>query len=139
MSFVTFWTTGSEQEWNRALERYWPHVRPANVQIEREMAELDRRSVQSLQAQEFYDWLYHKYFVWKYTQPNRLATTRESLASHHAHAAGLVELQDIQRLLFATDPRDTLDEAPANAGRIGGLGMAGASGLLANPLRVKLT
>lgn len=99
--------------------------------IEREMAELDRRSIQSLKAEEFYDWLYTKYFVWKYTQVNRLVTTRKSLEDRHGNPSGLAELGKIQAQIFTIDTRKNSDKALENAGHIGGLGMAGASGLLA--------
>ena len=92
MNFTPVWTDGSEQEWHQAVERYWDYVTPANIKLEQEMAELDRRSVQSLNAKEFYEWLYKKYFVWKYMAATRLTTTRKSLESRHGHPAGLVEL-----------------------------------------------
>ena len=63
MNFITFWDSGSELEWRQALDRYWTYVKPDNMEIEREMADLNRRSVQSLQPKAFYDWLYNKYFL----------------------------------------------------------------------------
>ncbi len=131
MEFITMWTGGTEQEWHQAVDRYWRYVKPGNMKIELEMAELERRSLQSLTAEEFYEWLYKKYFVWKYTQANRLATTRKSLERRHGHPAGLDKLHDIQCQIFTINTRENPDKALENAGRIGGLGMPGASGLLA--------
>ncbi|WP_146038997.1 hypothetical protein [Sulfobacillus sp. hq2] len=131
MDFLTLWTSDSEQEWKQALNRYWSFVQPANYALEQDMDHLDRAVVQSLTAADFYDWLYNKYFVWKYTQKNRLATTRRALAKRHQDAAGLKELEEIQHQIFTIDTYAQPSQALDNVTRIGGLGTAGASGLLA--------
>ena len=84
-----------------------------------------------MSVEEFYCFLRDEYFVWKYTAPNRLATTRKSLSSYETD--GMNDLEKIQKDLFSAykkSPEDT-DTLLEIVKRIKGLGTAGASGLLA--------
>lgn len=130
MHFEEFWKNGTELEWNRALEDYWKQVKPQNFALEKEFDTLDCSQIQSLTTETFYDWLYHKFFVWKYTAANRLATTRKKLEQYTQPPQEWQQLQMIQDYLFRIDPNNV--QKPLNrASDIYGLGPAGASGLLA--------
>jgi hypothetical protein len=123
------WRSKDPAAWDRALLRYWDFVLPRNVQLERELDALDLNSLRALERVGWYGFLHDKYFRWKYTAPNRLITTTRRLESYIEDHA-LDELQTIKEELLSLDVRDTA-RALATAGRIRGLGPAGASGLLA--------
>ncbi len=115
--------------WLQALERYWDYVKPVNVELEKELEALDVESVRRMNVQEWYDFLYHKYFRWKYTAANRLAATRKSLQKY-METNSLDELLKIKERLFSFD-KENIREGLKIASEVKGLGIAGASGLLA--------
>ena len=57
-------------------------VKPADVELIRELEPLNLEQIRELDAQGWYDFLFDKYFRWKYTAANRLATTRRSLSKY---------------------------------------------------------
>ena len=68
-------------------------------EIEAEIAGVESEAIRDLSVEDFYDFLYYKYFLWKYTQKNRLATTRKSLRRYKEENRWS-ELEDIQKRLF---------------------------------------
>jgi putative zinc finger/helix-turn-helix YgiT family protein len=123
------WHCDDRATWDAALERYWQLVQPGNLELERALDRLDLARIRGLDAQGWYDFLYHEYFRWKYTAPNRLATTRRSLAKSRSGSA-LEQLDSIRTQLLQLQPHD-IGAALRVAKAIPGLGTAGASGLLA--------
>ena len=119
------WHSSDASKWQRALDRYWKYVKPTHIGIEREMEALRPDDVRQLDADQWYDWLLNKYFVWKYTYPNRKRTTTSYLERADRHH--LLAIRD--RILGCENVsiRDALHAAK----QIPGLGPAGASGLLA--------
>ena len=76
------WNYGTEANWLDALNQYDVIIdsRSSEAQwIEKFMDQLDAENVKNMSLQEFYDFLYEKYFFWVFTQKNRLATTRKQL------------------------------------------------------------
>jgi len=128
-SIGRLWNYGSEAEWNQALNRYYEFLSDSTKEIEYYMENVDSGEIARLPAADFYVFLHDKYFVWKYTQKNRLATTRNSLR-RYTEEDRLDELADIQRRLFSAEHSD-ITECMRTAAEIHGLGPAGASGLLA--------
>jgi hypothetical protein len=128
MRIAEIWNSRDESVWRQALKRYWDYVRPANLALEKELDALGVESVRRMSAQEWYDFLYHRYFRWKYTAPNRLATTRKRL-QQYAETGSLDELYEIKERLFSFDTGDIRDGLQS-ASQIKGLGISGASGLL---------
>ena len=123
------WYSSDASKWRRALDRYWEYVKPTHVAIEREMEDLRPDDVRHLDADEWYDWLLNKYFRWKFTAPNRYATTTEHL-KRQADDCGRLHLLKIRDQVLGCENagiRKALDAAT----RFKGLGPAGASGLLA--------
>ena len=116
-------------KWQRALDRYWKYVKPTHCAIEREMEALRPDDVRHLDADQWYDWLLNKYFFWKYTAPNRYATTTGHLKSQ-ATAAGRHHLLTIRDRVLGCENASIQDALHA-AIQFKGLGPAGASGLLA--------
>ena len=128
MADMTFWDSNDMGIWRKKLDGYWDFVQPKNRELEIAMEHLDKRVVKVMSAKKFYDFLYEKYFVWKYTAPNRLATTRNSLEKHNTEI-GLRILQRIHDDLFNFDKRN-IEKGLQIAESIKGLGVPGASGLL---------
>ena len=123
------WHSPDASKWQRALDRYWDDVKPTHCAIEREMDALRPNDVRHLDADQWYDWLLHKYFFWKYTAPNRYATTTKYL-KRQASADGRHHLLTIRDRVLACENASIQDALHA-ARQFGGLGPAGASGLLA--------
>lgn len=123
------WEHGSEAAWHEALEHYYDLLNAKARELDRFMESIDANDIARLPAAEFYDFLHERYFVWKYTAKNRLATTRRSLR-RYVEENKLYELEDIQKRLFSVD-REDIGTCLRIASEIRGLGPAGASGLLA--------
>ena len=126
------WNTNVEKDWIEALQHYYeqPSVK-RNAELEKELASLDTSVIEKMSGSEFFDFLFDRYFVWKYTAQNRLASCRKYLSTLK-NEAGYARLYDIkQRIIkcYNCYPLDTemmLDCVT----KIKGLGIAGASGLL---------
>ncbi|MBI2865366.1 MAG: hypothetical protein HYX94_12500 [Chloroflexi bacterium] len=82
-----------------------------------------------MDAQGWFEFLLHKYFKWKYTAPNRYATTTMHLKRQDS-TLGMLGLLAIRDRIFATRAGPVRDALLA-ASEIKGLGTAGASGPLA--------
>jgi hypothetical protein len=122
------WESKNEHDWKNALERYWSFVRPENIGLENELNELTPEKIISLDPIAWYDFLHDQYFRWKYTAPNRYATT--TLALKRFRESNLLEgLFDIKKRLVNFDTSD-ISIGLSIAKEIPGLGIAGASGLL---------
>ena len=125
------WHSNDESLWNQALNSYFDGglIKKDNMALEREIDKLNPETVKDMSTEEFYNWLYEVYFVWKYTAANRLATTRKAL-SRYKFENKMHELEQIHFDLFTFDI-DDIKEGLKIANSIYGLGIAGASGLLA--------
>jgi hypothetical protein len=123
------WNGSDPDTWQRALDRYRTFVKPSNLALENEMDRLDPESVRKMGPEAWYKFLLEKYFRWTYTAPNRYASTTNILRSYAANNE-LAALHSIKERLFAVD-RDNIQQCLAVASSIRGLGIAGASGLLA--------
>lgn len=121
--------SNSEEEWNIALEQYWELVKPANISLENKMETLSPNYIRNLTAEGFYEFLHDEYFVWKYTAKNRLATTRMHLQRYITEKR-VNDLDRIREELFSFD-LENIKKGLEIASSIHGLGIAGASGLLA--------
>ena len=121
------WYDGDEAEWEKALAHY--HTLCKDVSLETFMEELRPETVNQMTVSEFYQFLHDKYFVWKYTAKNRLATTRSHLRKY-LDGNQLQQLEQIHNQIFSTDRSKATDMLTV-VSHIRGLGIAGASGLLA--------
>jgi hypothetical protein len=127
----SLWHSQSEAEWLKALDKYNQYItRPEIAALDKEIDPLDLNMVKRLNTDEWYTFLYQKYFPWKYTAPNRLATTRASLEKHRERPNGLADIRRIKQELLVF-PKQDIQKGLNLATQIGGLGIAGASGLLA--------
>jgi len=96
------WNSKDREHWQRALDRYWTFVKPSNLALEKEMDQLDAGTVREMHPEEWYKFLLEKYFRWKYTAPNRYASTTKILRSYAANNE-LAALHVIKERLFRLD------------------------------------
>lgn len=126
----SLWNSNSEPHWQSALELYDRYITRNSVyQLDKEIDPLDKSMIRQMTSEQWFQFLYQKYFPWKYTAPNRLATTRASLLKHRSKQNGDSDLYRIKQALLQA-PVDEIRGCLKIASRIGGLGVAGASGLL---------
>jgi hypothetical protein len=124
------WNSKDPDEWKQALQRYWRYVLSANLSLEREMDRLDSKTVEEMDANAWYKFLLEKYFCWKYTGPNRYASTTAHLKECPRSPILTNSLKVNKERLFSLDKAD-IKACLTCANTIPGLGIAGASGLLA--------
>ena len=124
----TLWHEGTPEAWREAKGVYWQLVKPHLLATEIALNDLDPAYVRELSATGWYNFLLTQYFPWKYTAPNRLATTTAQLRTYSSSEIEL--LFEIKEELFAFD-RDGVRRGLILAKSVRGLGVAGASGLLA--------
>lgn len=129
VSVSELWTTYDAALWDRALDRYWDLLRPCNVQLERDLENLQPARLKAMNPQQWYDFLLTEYFRWKYTAENRYTTTTKFLKDYVTKDQ-LSQLFDIKERLLSFDTGDVACGLKI-ASEIRGLGIAGASGLLA--------
>lgn len=122
------WNSKFEADWKVALEKYWGFVRPENVGLELEFNDLKLERIIELDQVGWYDFLYDRYFRWKYTAPNRYASTTLALR-RYKDSNHLDQLFDIKKRLLDFNLSD-ISVGLLIAKEIHGLGIAGASGLL---------
>ncbi len=130
LTIEEIWDQGDATVWSQALSHYWTAVKPQNMAVEKEMEQLIPSTVATMDVDTFYRWLRDKYFLWKYTAANRLASTRKQLEKHEIDRAAHLELGRIHTSLFTFDKQNPLIGLELGQ-QIHGLGVAGASGLLA--------
>jgi len=130
LTISELWRSTDSSAWEAAIQRYWQFVKPCNLALEQELDRLDLERIRKLDALGWYDFLRLEYFRWKYTAPNRYATTTCSLAQYADQPGGLNSLHLIEQRLLAINRTD-IRTGLSIAKEIKGLGTAGASGLLA--------
>mgnify|MGYP003302416099 CR=1 FL=1 len=129
LNINVLWYSQNEKDWKKALDNYYNLVKPKNLKLEEELDNLDPNIIENMTTQQFYDFLHDKYFVWKYTAANRLATTRKHLEKYLLDKKLFEELGDIHHWIFEYNPINT-EICLRNMQNIKGMGFSGASGLL---------
>ena len=124
------WASHDETRWRKALDRYWevPSVK-RNLELYEFMQTLDSEWVRNLDSRHWYDFLRDKYYPWKFTAKNRLASNVKRLKRYEDQGK-LEYLNSIKKRLFAFNVAQ-IGTGLDIATEIDGLGPAGASGLLA--------
>lgn len=115
--------------WMLALQHYYDLLSESQSLLDSKMERVSSDEISALSIEDFYQFLHEEYYVWKYTQRNRLATTRKQL-ERYVTENRMYELEFIKHRLFVSDLSNT-HECLSVASNIRGLGTAGASGLLA--------
>jgi|WetSurMetagenome_2_1015567.scaffolds.fasta_scaffold00395_23 hypothetical protein len=129
-SIDDLWNNGNEIDWHDALKNYWKFVKPSHLAIEKEFDQIDSNQIKMMNSEEWYEFLLNKYYFWKYTAPNRYATTTGQLRKYITKQNGLDELKAIRDKIIECNIEDVISGLKI-AITIKGLGTAGASGLLA--------
>ena len=137
MKIHELWSSHDLGEWTLALANYWLLVKPKNLELERSLANLDLARLKSFNENEWLRFLVDEYFLWKYTAPNRYATTTNKLLDYVA--AGMLSDLNATRVSLLNFPPENIKFGLVIAQRIPGLGVAGASGLLSLRVRAKTT
>lgn len=128
MNISEIWESDNEETWNLALKNASEETGRDDF-IETKLSKLNVDYIKNLSIEDFYKFLFEDYYLWKYTQKNRLSTTRTNLEKYIAENK-LDELKEIQKELFNFDLNNTMLGLNI-ATRIRGLGVPGGSGLLA--------
>ena len=128
MNITDLWRSSQPTAWEQALQCYWHFVQPRNLELERALDALDLKRLQGLSPQGWYNFLHDEYFRWKYTGPNRYATTTIQLRKY-LDGGELEELESLRQQILNLD-RNDVRLGLTTAKKIRGLGTAGASGLL---------
>jgi len=121
------WFSDDQEKWSFYLDRYWSYVKPGNISIEKELNQIDLELVKNFDECQWYGFLRNKYFPWKYTDKRWLKANLDHLSYYENRKS---QLLDIKNQIFAFDKSDII-QGLSVANRINGLGIAGASGLLA--------
>jgi hypothetical protein len=130
------WRSPDPNAWEKSLERYWRLVKPKNIALEQKLEppEIDhlRNRIRDFDPEQWYQFLNDEYFRWKYTDPRRYTQTTKHLRWYYDEAK-LGELDQIRKRLLdlGDDVRTGLNATRGAAEGIRGLGVPGASGLLA--------
>jgi hypothetical protein len=123
------WRSADEKVWDVALAHYWDFVKPENVELEQQLETLDAERLRGMSGEEWYAFLRDEYFRWKYTAPNRYVTTTNALR-RYVEAYSVEPLLSIKERLLSAEVMN-VRAGLSIATNIPGLGIAGASGLLA--------
>ncbi len=130
MNISTLWHENNEQKWLDALERYWDFVKPDHSEVEKKFQNIDLEEIERMDENEWFNFLLHEYFFWKFTTPNRYATTTSYLKKYKGSEDSLANLYRIKQELLSFN-KNEIETGVKIARCIRGLGPAGASGLLA--------
>lgn len=128
MAFNEIWSSNKQTEWNKLFKKYWSLIKEDNIQIEYDLNRLSVDLLSVMNEEQWFNFLFEKYFVWKYTAKNRLATTRKNLKKY-LNEERLGELHQIKNDILRIDVTN-IKNSLSTACEIKGLGVAGASGLL---------
>ena len=122
------WYSQDENEWKKSLQGYYSVLSKKELELDLELEALDFKAVENYSVDEFYDFLYNKYFVWKYGYSRFLKTYLKNL-SKYKEENRMADLEKIKNNIFNLDLCN-IEKSLYNAKEIYGLGVAGASGLL---------
>ena len=126
MKINEIWNSKEISVWKDALAKATMET-GRDDSIETKMSKLNVEYIQHLPVEDFYSFLHDDYFVWKYTAKHRLTSTRNSLKKYEND---MNELREIQDGLFSFKLSE-IGKGLEIAHQIKGLGISGASGLLA--------
>ena len=107
MSFLPLhklWFSHDASEWDAALKRYWDFIPSRNVTLEQAMERLDRELIRRMSSDEWFAFLENEYFRWKYTAPNRYATTTAVLKRKGGTETGRLELCRLKAQILNINP-----------------------------------
>lgn len=123
------WHCKDESFLKASFDNYWHFVKPQNIALERELDNLNPDAIMRMGPNDWQNFLLYQYFRWKFTAPNRLATTTKQLMKYEIEGKDV--LFSIKERLFTFNKAD-IEMGLKITTQIKGLGIAGASGLLSS-------
>ncbi len=124
------WNSRDEQSWiNAESTLYDKHVKPENRELERRLETGGLRArLAGMTPEKFFDFLHDEYFVWKFT--DQYLKKHLSSLEGHLKGSGLLRLDKVREIIYKNELSIdiTLDIIKC---KVMGLGIVGASGLLA--------
>lgn len=124
------WYSGSESDWKEALNSYDAMLNDNHRAIENYINNIDADEVKNMDVNEFYRFLYDKYFPWKFTDGRILKSNRERNLEKYIRNNELHVLDSIHKRLFTTSRHDIYSCLNV-VEKIYGVATAAGSGLLA--------
>lgn len=125
------WNSGTEEIWNCALSEYYTHLSDKQKNLEDELSSITFSTVRGMSGEDFYSFLYEKYYPWKFTD-RRILSRRLSDLKMYTNKQGREELLRVKEKMFRLYdfcPDDT-ELLLCVVTKIRGLGVAAGSGLL---------
>ena len=122
------WYCKDENIWKKELQRYYSKLSKEELELDLELEALTAKEVESYSVDKFYNFLYEKYFIWKYGYSQYLSTYLTSLSKYKVENR-MSDLEEIKNNMFSVNLIN-VEKCLSNAKKIHGLGVAGASGLL---------
>lgn len=125
------WASGTEEKWNLSLSEYYTHLSDHQKNLEDELSRIALSTVRGMSGEDFYSFLYEKYYPWKFTD-RRILSRRLSDLKLYANEQGREELLRVKEKMFRLYdfcPDDT-ELLLCVVTKIRGLGVAAGSGLL---------
>lgn len=128
MEIGALWNKGTKEEWENAINKYNEKIR--DDRLEEYMNDLTPEEVKNMSGDEFFYFLREKYFVWKYTS---YRSSHQKQLDKHKDGYGNKRLTEIHKRIFEVCNRNIEDTEGVlqEVIKIRGLGIAGASGLMA--------
>ena len=135
MEINDLWISNDQDLWKSYLDKYWRQVPRKNINLEKELDILNQKVKRHEDIKDWYTFLFDKYFPWKYTAANRLATARGAFEREYANDKEKLnnKIASLFKAVFENpdDIENCLKKVTGANDGIKGLGVAGGSGLLA--------
>ena len=125
------WNSKEETDWEDALEwtNHQTEVKMSNTEIGQKLSRMTTDDFRKMNGQDFYRFLVGDYARWKYTDGRIRSRVQHAIEEFHQRYTDL-EFNKILEGIFVIDPDDIYLHL-TNITRITGIGVAGASGILA--------
>ena len=129
MDIKTLWNSKEKADWENALLIYQTAVKSGNTEIEQKLNSMTTDDFRKMSPRDFYRFLVSDYARWKYTDGRIRSRVQYDIEEFH-QVCGDGEFYKILDGIFMIDPDDIYLHL-TNITRITGIGVAGASGILA--------
>ena len=124
------WNSDIEKAWRDSLQHYYDLLTTDEmIQVEDEIKNIKAEDVEKLSTEEFYGFLHNKFYIWQFPSKKRQGTTIPQLERYKTENR-MDELAEIKESLFSIEHSD-INSCLETAKKLRGLGVIGASGLLA--------
>lgn len=123
------WYSENENEWKKALEEYNKRIKSENKNVENDLSNISISDIKNYSGEEFYNLIHDCYIKWKYTDCRWFKGIKGCIENYN-NKCGYIFFKNIHSDLLSID-KSEIESHLRNIMRIKGIGVAGASGLLA--------